>query len=107
MPSYASAFARETVTVSSSPVGLTASVYSAHGEAVIDRVTAKEAFVTVENAAIRITFEGTAPNDGSDIGHVIPAGSGFNIYGFGNIKNFRAIRIGDTDAVLNVTYFRG
>ena len=106
MPSYASAFAREKLTVSTTALALTEATYAATSTLVNDRVTAKEALITTEDAPIRFTLDGTTPVDGTDVGHVLATGGSMTLYGLSNIRQFRAVRSGGTDAVVNVTYFR-
>lgn len=107
MPSYATAFARENKTVSTTAVALTEATYAATAELANTRVAAKEALVTVEDAPIRFTLDGTTPVDATNVGHVVSTGGSFTLYGLANIRNFRAVRSGAADAVINVTYFRG
>jgi hypothetical protein len=106
MPSYAAAFAHEKITVSTTAIELDDDKYLATTESVGGRVGAKEALITVEDAPIRFTLDGTTPVDGTDTGHVLPSASSITVYGLANIRQFRAVRSGGTDAVINVTYFR-
>jgi hypothetical protein len=36
----------------------------------------------------------------------LPSAASITVYGLANIRQFRAVRSGGTDAVINVTYFR-
>lgn len=89
-------FAFETLTVSTTAVGLTAATYNPG----VNR-GAIAALVTFAAADCRATFDGTVPT--STVGHLFSAGSSLTLYGDG-IRKFRAIRSGGTDAVLSVTY---
>lgn len=95
-------YARQDSTVSSTPVVLTQSIWYTSS---IKGVRA--ASVSVETADIRVTFDGTAPNNGSTppVGRVITAGSSFTILGRQNIERFKAIKAGATDAVIHAEYF--
>lgn len=66
---YQQALQQETLTISTSSVGLTASKYSDVGEG---RVDAKIALSSVETASIRVTFDGTTPVAAAT-GHLIAA----------------------------------
>lgn len=95
-------FAFESVTVSTSAVGLTSATYAPAGEQ-----AAVEAFVTVETAAIAYLFDGTTPTVGATIlGHQASSTASFRIRSASDIQNFLAIRTGGSDATIRVTYFR-
>lgn len=53
---------------------------------------------------VRFTVDGTAPT--TTVGILLQYGQIVNIYQHNAIENFRAIKEGATDAVLNVQYFR-
>lgn len=98
------AFDYETITVSSSVVGLTASkIQPAGGRAALG------AAITVEGATIRYRLDGGNPVVGS-AGHlgydtsVAPA-QVIWVYGTENLRRFRAVREGASDATLRVTYY--
>lgn len=103
-PVFGQAIGFDQLTVSTTAVGFTASDYRNKNSAGID---ARAALVTVEGTAgtndIRWTCDGTPPTD--TLGHILQAKEALIIRGFGNIKNFRAIRDGASDAVLNITFF--
>ena len=63
---------------------------------------AKKALITCESGNIRYKYSGNNPS--STQGHFMFADDFINVYGTQNIKNFRAIRTGDDDAVLSITY---
>ena len=90
------AFDYESVTVSTTAVGLTASKFNAYAAYEV------KAFMTLENAQIRWRIDGTAPT--STEGHLLEAGQNLTIEGYKNLSQFRAIRTGTTDGVLKVTY---
>lgn len=93
---WGKAFNYEAVTVSSSAVGLTSTKYNPSGH------KAQVAFITVEGAQIRFRYDGTDPT--SSEGHLFSPGDVLELIGFENIENFKAIRVGSTDATLRVTY---
>jgi len=90
------AFAYESITVSSSAVGFTSSVYKTSSH------TAQVAFITCEDAQIRYRYDGTNPT--ASEGHILNSGDTLLIEGLTNIENFRAIRTGASDAKIRVTY---
>lgn len=85
-PSY------EALTVSTTALSLTASVYSLYRIAV----------VTVEDAAVRFRIDGADPT--ATEGHVANAGSKITLPSADDIRGFRVIRKDGTDAKLRVTY---
>ena len=93
-----SAFAHETITVSSTSVGFNSVLYDqASGQA-------SAALVSVAGDAIRFFSDGTiAPT--ATVGHLVPVGSNVEVCGFSNVKNWRMIRQ-TTDATVTVSYFR-
>lgn len=93
------AFAFESLTVSSTAIGATASVYSPSGA-----TGAERAFLSCENAPIRYCYDGTTPT--ATVGHLLAPGELLIIEQPLNIAQFRAIRSGGTDARLQVTYER-
>lgn len=67
----------------------------------------KAAYITVETADVRITFDGTTPTTTatSAVGHLITYGSNFMVKGWENIAAFRCINaVAASGAVLKVTY---
>ena len=68
---------------------------------------AEQATITIEDAAIRVTFDGTTPVDATDIGHVFSAGTVLTLESQTQIERFKAVRNGGTNAVINVTYWEG
>jgi hypothetical protein len=92
-------YAVETLTVSSTSKSLTETVYTA-GKS---REYAERAFITVEDADIRYWANGTDPVAGTS-GHLLAAGDSLVLTKSHSIRNFRAIRDGATDAVLQVSY---
>lgn len=99
---YGQAFAYESITVSTSAVGLTASkIVPTSGPL----RPAFEAFLTLEPTnGIRYRLDGTDPTDTE--GHPLAGGGTVTITGTNNLKNFRMIRSGGADATVKVTYFR-
>lgn len=64
----------------------------------------KRVIMTVETAAMRYTYDGTAPT--TSLGHLVNAGDIIVLLGQPSLDNFRAIRTGGTSADLRVTYER-
>jgi hypothetical protein len=93
----------ELITVSTTPIGLTPSKYTSKGTRTKN---ASSAFITVDVADLRFTFDGSTPVSGGN-GHRIAFASnqGFVIKGPDSIRNFKAIREGSQDAKIMVTYF--
>lgn len=87
------AFAFETVTVAATAIGLTSGTYK----------DAIRAMITLEDAQIRMRFDGTDPT--AAIGHVANANDIIHLEGTRQLVNFNAIRTGATSGVLRVTYF--
>ncbi len=93
------AYDYEQITVSSTAVGLTTSkIEPANGP------RAAKVLIYVSGAQIRFRVDGTDPTSTS--GMVIDAGSYFEVIGYHDISNFKAIRTGSTDATLDVIYFK-
>jgi len=90
------AFDYESLTVSDTAKALTSSKYNPSTR------SAAVAFITVEDAQIRFRYDGTDPT--SSEGHIADVGDVIKIEGYDNIVNFRAIRTGESDATLRVTY---
>lgn len=99
------AFDYENITVSGSVVGLSAArIQPSNGKAAL------AAYVTVEGAYVRWRSDGGDPASGAS-GHLnfdmsIAPYMSIWLYGTENLKNFRVVRDGATDAVLRVTYYR-
>jgi hypothetical protein len=92
-------FAVESLVVSTTVVALTSSIYEPP-----EAPPAIEAFFSVENASIRITYHGEDPS--IDFGHLLENGQIFKLQGLKTIKNLRCIRATDTDAKIRITYER-
>jgi hypothetical protein len=89
-------YVKESLTVSTAAVPLTASVYGAAG-----LPKPVEALITVGAANVRVWFTGDAPSD--TVGHIFVAGQSFTVCA-ATIPKFQAIRDDAVDAVLSVTY---
>ena len=92
------AVAREKLTVSSSVKTLTSSVYKSSSYIV------HFARIQVQDAAIRVNFEGTDPVAGTT-GDLLNPGDVIEVWGTEDISTFEAIRDTSTDATISVTYF--
>jgi hypothetical protein len=105
VPEYTgSAFAHETLTVSTAVKTLTAATYEPTGD-LHQQVKPRAILVTVHAQPLRYTFDGTNPV-AATTGHYAAAGAEIFIGGYQNIKNFKAIRDGGTDSSIGVTYFK-
>jgi hypothetical protein len=92
----------EEVTVGVSAVGLSAEkIMPTTGP--YARMSARAALVSSENGDIRFRIDGGQPSVSS--GHYLTSGDTLVLTGTQAIQQFRAIRSGDTDSVLRVTYF--
>ena len=91
------AFSFEQITVSNAVKTLTVGKYTD-----TDSKLSKKVFISVEDAQIRYTFDGTTPT--SSIGHIANPAEVIILIGTQNIENFKAIRKGSTDAKISVTY---
>jgi hypothetical protein len=93
---------RETLTVSTTAVGFTAAKLdkAQNGGKVIKKVE-----ISVEDADVRITRDGTTPvGGGTDTGILITSGTIFEILGQADLINTLFIRNASTDAKLQVDY---
>jgi hypothetical protein len=88
------AFATENLTVSTTPIALTTTIYKPSG------ITPAMAVISVKGDTINYDVVGTPT---ADLGH--PAAGTFVICGVDTIAAFRAIRI-TTDASLKITYYK-
>lgn len=89
-------FAHESITVDNTSGGksLTAATYG----------QARIAFISVEDAQIRFTVDGTAPT--TTVGHIANSTDKFYLLSGNEITRFRAIRTGSTSGVVKVSYAR-
>jgi hypothetical protein len=106
------AYAHEKITDLSASVGGTSTTYnvSQSTQAPYDKTRRPEmAYITVETAAIRATFDGTVPTvtAGTALGHLFSAGDTIVIEGYENISKVRAINaVAASGAALRISYFR-
>lgn len=84
----------ESLTVSNAAVGCTTPQSG---------MTPMAALLTVETNSIRYRTDGTAPTTSE--GHLVAAGGVIELYGRGEVKNFKAIRTASPDAVVKATYY--
>lgn len=89
--STAAEASHQTLAVSSTPVALPAIPASAVG-----------ALVTVEDAPVRATWDGTVPT--SSLGHKYIDGDAFAIVSRADLLRFRVVKAAADDAVLQITY---
>lgn len=90
-------FAFEQLTVSNSSKALTSGTYID-----ADNNSAIFATVTLDDYPIRYRLDGSDPT--ASVGHILNPGLHVILVGKNNIKNFRAIRQGQNDAIINVSY---
>lgn len=96
-PAVLSAYAQETITVSTTSIGFTSALITqGAGDAQL-------ASVSIETNAIRFFGNGSTPT--ASVGHPVAAGSTITVCGQANIKNFRMIRQ-SADATATVSYYR-
>lgn len=96
----------ETITVSNTAIGFTASKYikSPADNFPSQVLKARSALVTVEGDAIRVSFaNGVTPTANSN-GHLFQVGDSFIVDGAQTITDLKMIRQ-TTDATVRVTYF--
>ena len=101
------ALGHESITVSSTPIGITASLYlvktlSGYDSPNQTTKSAKAAFLTVETNSVRVTLDGTTVS--STAGHLLAAGDTLMVYGNQNITELRMARV-TNDATVKVTTF--
>ena len=91
-------FAYESLTISDSARGLTSTEYtdSNTNEAAI------RAVISIEGAQIRYRTDGVDPT--ATEGHLVNPFERIALLGSSDIKNFKAIRAGTTDATIRVSY---
>ena len=97
------AYAYEAITVSTTAIGITATVVDPGEATNASEGPAGTAFLTVETNSIRFTLDGTTPE--AAVGHLLAAGDSLIIRGLQNIRNLRMIRA-TADASVKVTVFR-
>lgn len=90
------AFAHEVLTVTNAVQTLTAATY------IVGARYAQVAFITVEDANIRYTYDGTTPS--ATVGHLLTDGSALTLTGHHDISTFKAFRAAGVDAEIRVTY---
>ena len=89
-------FAKETIAVSTTAIGLTAATYNP-----TDGPKATEALIGVQAANVRVWFDGSTPT--TTAGQVFVSGQSFVVCAL-TLRKFLAIRDDGTDAELAVTY---
>jgi hypothetical protein len=67
-------------------------------------MTAEAVLVSLEGGDIRFRIDGLGPPTTTH-GHILTSGDALLIAGSQAINQFRALRLGDTDGTLMVTYF--
>lgn len=92
-------FARESVTIPDSATALTAATYN-----VSTRPHARVALITVEDAQISFTLDGTTPT--ATVGHLADIGDTITLRNSNEVNRFQAIRTGSTSGTLKVSYAR-
>ena len=105
---YRGAFAKEKLTVSSSVVTLTSSVYNPTVSGSPSSTTrADYAYITVENSVATdcMRYWPTGDNPTTTDGHKVCDSQSITVYGFKNIQNFKMIRI-TSDLTIQVSYYR-
>lgn len=93
----AQAYGFETITVSSTAIGLTSTLITP-----ANKQAALEVLITCETGNVRFRMDGTDPT--SSVGHLLPATSSLTVTGLNNLKRLKFIRV-SVDATLQVTFF--
>jgi len=96
---WTDAYDYESITVGATVAPLSSSKYEPAGEIAAHRVV-----MTCETAPLRYRYDGVDPT--ATEGHRLVEGEVIELVGINNIRKFRAIREGTTDAILKVTYER-
>ena len=101
------AMSHESITVSSTPIGITTAVHSTTTVSGYEspnqiKRTAKSAYISVETNSIRFTLDGTTVS--STAGHLLAAGDTLMIYGHQNVRKLSMARV-TNDATVKVTTF--
>jgi hypothetical protein len=92
----------ETVTVGATVAGLTPTkITPVTGP--YARMSARAALVSSENGDLRFRIDGGQPS--ADNGHYLVSGDTLVLTGTQPLQQFQAIRAGDTNVTLRVTYF--
>jgi hypothetical protein len=91
------AFHMATQTVSAT--ALTLADFGSISQAQVDR--ASRIRITVETQGVRYRYDGTAPT--ASVGHLLPATAELILTGTENVRQFRIIRSGGSDATVMVT----
>lgn len=97
-----SAYAHETLAVSTAVKSLTAATYEPTD---FLPTRCRGALITVHAQPLRYTLNGTDPV-AATTGHYAAVGAEIFVKGYQNVKNFKAIRDGGVDSQIGVTYFR-
>jgi hypothetical protein len=92
----------EEITVGDSAVGMSSTKIKPH-TGPYARLSARATLISLENADIRFRVDGELPSVSS--GHYLTSGDTLVLTGTQAIQQFLAIRSGDTDGGLRVTYF--
>ena len=92
----------ESVTVSTTAIGCTSTKIDISQTGGFHKRAVK-ILCTVEDASIRIRYDGTDPT--ASVGHLFSASDFFIIQGEQNISRLRMIRSGGTNGVVRITYF--
>ena len=93
-------FAKESLTISTTALPGTATVYNPSGAI----NTARYAFVTVETNPIRYWLDGSVPT--AFLGHLVATNGSFEVCGINAVRNFQMIRQGAADATVMISYAR-
>ncbi len=92
----------EDITVGSEAVGLS------HGKVQPTRglfagLSAQAALLSLEGGDLRIRLDGGLPT--ADHGHILVSGDALTLTGTQSLYQFRAVRSGEVNGILRVTYF--
>lgn len=93
-------FAKESLTVSTTAIGGTPSVYNPTGNV----SSARYAFISVETNPLRYWLDGSTPT--ASLGHLVNTNGNFEVCGVTAVKNFLMIRQGAADSTTMISYGR-
>lgn len=96
------AYAHESITVSTTPIGITSTLLKQQLGSSTQSRGAAEALLSVETNSVRYTTDGTAPS--ATVGHLLAAGDVLVVSGVGNLQRLR-FRAAAADGAVKVTLF--
>lgn len=106
IPGYLTPMGHESLTVTNAVKTLTNTKYKPRTTmADRDLGTARQAFIQVEGASVRVWFDTTDAAPDASTGHLYLDGDTIVLESYEQMRQFQAIRV-STDATLRVSYWR-